>query len=133
MAHWQSEGYEVVTIARSEKPATGHPIYSQSPEALRQAILTARQSPSDCVVVLGTGAASLVPIAGMLQAGEVPVISSNFCTAWLVEATLTGADELELLRKWLQPSPAWEAPLKYRYPYLFSNAQADMPKSEQCE
>jgi maleate cis-trans isomerase len=112
IAYWHARGFELAGVV-APATAAGHPIYAQSGAAMAQAVARAATERSDAIVILGTGAPTLAAIAGTDV--RVPVLSSNLCLAWALEALLR-PDVAHDIAPWIAVDAPWRARLRLRYP-----------------
>lgn len=102
--YWEGHGFEVVAKAGPalEQDAF-HPIYAMGGQDVLAAYRRLSDSGADAVLMLGTGMATLVPLAEGARAGLIPAVSCNLALAWAAAQK----------RRWdaLGPGdlPAWRA------------------------
>jgi maleate cis-trans isomerase len=117
--YWKSFGFEIVArAAPAPREDRFHPIYAMRGEAVTEAMARLRDTGADAVVMLGTGMATLGPLAAARdwdEAAPVP-LSCNLALAW---ATTRAGEGLPLDRESLLDWAAgahWEARRRLLFP-----------------
>jgi maleate isomerase len=118
VAHWRGRGYEMTQILQlgAERSDT-RGIYALGSSAAIEAAGQVRDA--DAMLISGTGMPSLAALARLNGPGRVPVISSNLCLAWSIDAVLRGGS----FASWLAPDAGWRARLGLMFPAAVRRAQ----------
>ena len=111
VAHWRGRGFEVMQVLQlGELRADTSGIYALGSGAAIEAAAEVRDA--DAVLITGTGMPSLAALNRLNGPGRVPVISSNLCLAWSMDAVLRGGD----LASWLAADAPWRGRLAQMFP-----------------
>ena len=111
VAHWRGRGFQVTQVLQlGELRADTSGIYALGSGAAIEAAAQVRDA--DVILITGTGMPSLAALDRLNAPGRVPVISSNLCLAWSMEATLRGSS----FPSWLAPDAAWRGRLAQMFP-----------------
>lgn len=115
---WTAQGLDVRKVLTVPPAASGHPIYSRNAGAILDTLRKATRVDGDVVLALGTGAPSLPALAIASLEADIPMLSSNLCTAWAANAAL-GQSSSPL--DWLAASASWRQRLHDRFPALMAD------------
>lgn len=120
--YWQGFGFEVVATEGPDlEAAEFHPIYAMRGAAVLESYRRLSDSGADAVLMLGTGMATLAPLAMGREAGLAPAISCNLALAWAGTQKRRWADlELSGLEPWLDGAH-WRPRLAAHFPDLAPN------------
>jgi maleate cis-trans isomerase len=104
--YWESHGFEVVAKAGPAlKEASFHPIYAMDGASVLAAYRALSTSDADAILMLGTGMATLQPLATGHAEGLKPAISCNLALAWAAcQKRRWDALQESGLRDWMQGS-----------------------------
>ncbi len=117
---WTAQGMDVRKVLSVPPAASGHPIYSRDARAILRTLQLAARMEGDVVLALGTGAPSLPALAVASLDADIPMLSSNLCTAWAANAAL-GQPSSPL--DWLAGEAPWRQRLLDRFPALMASLQ----------
>jgi len=118
VAYWRARGFEVTQVLQlGELRADTSGIYALGSKVAIEAAAQVRGA--DAILISGTGMPSLAALDRLNAPGRVPVISSNLCLAWAMEAALRGGD----LAGWLAPDAAWRGRLAAMFPAALRRAR----------
>jgi maleate cis-trans isomerase len=112
LAYWGAAGLEIAEVEQAAKapPDSFHPIYSLDEAEVDQAVGALRR-PTDAVLILGTGVATLRTLANRNRGARAPVLSCNLCLAWRTFAVLDDRTrDRAALVGWLS-NPPWASRL----------------------
>ncbi len=114
---WSAQGHEVRKVLSVPPATSGHPIYSRNVRSILNTLRMAARMEGDAVLALGTGAPSLPALAIASLEADIPMLSSNLCSAWAASAALRQASSP---LDWLAPGASWRARLAQRFPALMA-------------
>lgn len=113
-AFWRAQGKDIVAVRSPQGDRSDtRRIYDLGSAEARQDIDALADARLDCILVTGTGMASLAAIAKARV--SAPVLSSNLCLAWAAHRDLGGEASL---KAWLAPDAPWRTRLTVRFPNL---------------
>jgi maleate isomerase len=111
IAHWRGRGFEVTQVLQlGELRADTSGIYALGSSTAIAAAGQVRDA--DAILISGTGMPSLAALDRLNAPGRMPMISSNLCMAWAMDAVLNGGD----FAAWLAPDAAWRTRLARMFP-----------------
>ncbi|MEQ8707408.1 MAG: hypothetical protein RIC36_00345 [Rhodospirillales bacterium] len=115
-AHWTRAGYEVTAVEKTRPVEGYHAIYAQPGIAGYEAARRLPEKGYDAVVISGTGMPSLAAIAALCDAGDIPVLSSNFTLGWLLLNRIGWNGGNLSYSDWLAGAGGWRERLSRDYP-----------------
>ena len=118
VVHWCGRGFAMTQVLQlgGERADTSG-IYALGSGAAIEAAAQVRDA--DAILISGTGMPSLAALDRLNGPGRVPVISSNLCLAWSLDAMLRGGD----FASWLAPDAPWRGRLAQMFPAALRRAK----------